>query len=139
MNSRFVLDSWAIIALLNQEEPASDQVEGLLQQAANGDAFLALSLINLGEIYYILGRSRGLDRANAFLDEVKRLPIQLLQADEQRIFAAAQLKMDHTISYADAFAAAAAIELDASLLTGDPELLQLAGKVEIYPLTRESR
>lgn len=137
MNNRFVLDSWALIALLNKEQPASDQVEVLLQQAANGDVFLALSIINLGEIYYILGRSRGSVAANEFFTQLKRLPIQILQADEPRVLAAARLKMAHTISYADAFAAAAAVELNAALLTGDPELLQLANEVEIQALTRK--
>lgn len=139
MNSRFVLDSWALIALLNNELPASSQVEELLQKAAEGQAFLALSIINLGEIYYIVGRSRGSQAADDFLQRVSRLPIQIFQADEPRVLAAARLKMAHSISYADAFAAAAAVELKATLLTGDPELLNLSNKVEIQALTREMK
>ena len=136
MNSRYVLDSWALIALLNEEEPASSRVEELLQKAASGDAFLALSIINLGEIYYIVGRSRSGEAADDFLDQIKRLPIQIVQVDEQRVLAAARLKMAHAIAYADAFAAATAMELNATLLTGDPELLQLADQVEIQALIR---
>jgi predicted nucleic acid-binding protein len=132
-----VLDSWALIALLNQEQPASSEVEKLLQTAAAGNAFLALSTINLGEIYYIVGRNFGSEAAADFLRDIKQMPIQLISADETRILAAASLKMAHAISYADAFAAAAAIELNATLLTGDPELLKLANKVEIQALTRE--
>lgn len=132
-----MLDSWALIALLNQEQPASSEVEKLLQTAASGNAFLALSTINLGEIYYIVGRNFGHDTAADFLRDIKQMPIQLLSADETRILAAASLKIGHAISYADAFAAAAAIELNATLLTGDPELLKLANKVEIQALTRE--
>ncbi len=139
MNSRFVLDSWALIALLNKEQPASAEVEELLQKAAEGQAFFALSIINLGEIYYIVGRSRGNQAADDFLDRIKRLPIQIIQADEPRVLAAARLKMAYSISYADAFATAAAIELNATLLTGDPELLLLSDKVEIQPLTREKK
>ncbi len=137
MNSRFVLDSWALIALLNKEQPASADVEDLLQKAADGQAFLALSIINLGEIYYIVGRSRSSQAADDFLDRIRRLPIQIMQADEPRVLAAARLKMAHALSYADAFAATAAIELDAALLTGDPELLLLSDKVKIKALTRE--
>jgi predicted nucleic acid-binding protein len=137
LNSRFVLDSWALIALLNEVKPASIAVEDLLQKSAKGQAFLALSIINLGEIYYIVGRSRGSQAAGDFLDRLKRLPIQLIQADESRVLAAARLKMAHAISYADTFAAAAALELDATLLTGDPELLLLSDKVKIQALTRK--
>lgn len=139
MNSRFILDSWALIALLNKEQPASAEVEELLQKAAEGQAFLAISIINLGEIYNIVGRSRGSQAADDFLDRIKRLPIQLIQATESRVLAAAHLKMAHPIPYADAFATAAAIELKATLLTGDPELLLLSDKVEIQPLTREKK
>jgi hypothetical protein len=44
-----VLVSWTLVALLNKEQPASGQVEKLLQKAADGHAYLALSIINLGE------------------------------------------------------------------------------------------
>lgn len=137
MNSRFVLDSWALIALLNEEYPAAGEVEELLQQAADGHVFLALSMINLGEIYYLVGRTRGSEAAGRFLSQIKRLPIQIVQANERRVLAAASLKMAQAISYADAFAAAAAIELDATLLTDDPELFKLAGQVKIHPLRRD--
>lgn len=137
MSSRYVLDSWALIALLNQEQPAATEVEVLLQKAADGQAFLALSIINLGEIYYIVGRSRSSQAADSFLERIKRLPILIIPADEPRVLAAARLKMTHAISYADAFTAAATMELDAALLTGDPELLKLSDKVEIQVLTRE--
>jgi predicted nucleic acid-binding protein len=137
LSSRYVLDSWALIALLNKEPPASAEVESLLQKAADGQAFLALSIINLGEIYYIVGRSHGSQAADSFLERIKRLPIQIMQADEPRVLAAARLKMNHAISYADAFAAAAALELEAVLLTGDPELVQLSDIIEIQKLNRE--
>lgn len=134
-----MLDSWALIALLNKEQPASDEVEEFLKKAADGRAFLALSTINLGEIYYIVGRNHGSDAAANFLSDIKQLPIRLLPANETRILAAARLKMTHAIAYADAFAAAAAIELNAVLLTGDPEFLLLADKVEVQTLIREKK
>lgn len=137
MNKRFILDSWALIALFNNEQPAFQQVENLLRQAADGHAFLALSIINLGEIYYIIGRKGGGNVADRFLSHIKQLPIQIIAADEQRVLAAASLKMAHPISYADAFAVAAAIELDATLLTGDPELFKLPDQVEVQYLHRD--
>ena len=97
MNNRFVLDSWALIALLNKEQPASAEVENLLQKAADGQAFLALSIINLGEIFYIVGRNRGSRSADDFLERIKQLPILFVPADEPHILAAARLKMNHTI------------------------------------------
>jgi len=139
LNSRFVLDSWALIALLNKEQPASEQVEKILRMATDGHVYLVLSIINLGEIYYIVGRNRGSNAADEFLAELKRLPIQIIPANEQHVLAAAQLKMTHPIAYADAFTAAAAIELDATLLTGDPEFLNLGKKIKIQHLHRNKK
>ena len=42
---------------------------------------------------------------------------------ESRIIAAARIKAEHPMAYADAFAAATAIAHEATLWTGDPELL----------------
>ena len=44
--------------------------------------------------------------------------------------------MHYLISCADAFAAAAADKLDAALVTGDPELEQLADRIRLKKLTR---
>ena len=43
--------------------------------------------------------------------------------DEARMLQAATIKAEHAGSYADAVAAATALAHDATLLTGDPELL----------------
>ncbi len=49
------------------------------------------------------------------------------------MFAAARLKAGFKMSFADAFAAATAMELNAALVTGDPELraLEDAGLVRL--------
>lgn len=43
--------------------------------------------------------------------------------DERLVIDAARIKADHTMAYADAFAAALAVAYDATLWTRDPELL----------------
>lgn len=42
---------------------------------------------------------------------------------ESRVIEASRIKADHPMAYADAFAAATAIAHEATLWTGDPELL----------------
>jgi predicted nucleic acid-binding protein len=44
--------------------------------------------------------------------------------------------MRHPISYTDAFAAATAEKLQATLVTGDPELVALTGQLKLEALTR---
>lgn len=136
MTNRYLLDSWAVLALLYKEKPASVRVEQLLKEAAGGNVTLFLSVINLGEVYYIFGRKRGEQAADTLVEKIKQLPIQVLAVDEQDVLAAARYKMTHLISYADAFAVAAAAKLDAVLLTGDPELLTMEDVVAVEMLHR---
>lgn len=49
MNRHYALDSYDLLALLN-DEPGADRVEALLRQAEAGAVQLAMSWINLGEL-----------------------------------------------------------------------------------------
>ncbi len=128
--SRYVLDSYAILAHL-QAEVGGAAVRALMEAARDRQAVLNLSLINLGEVYYILYRERGEAQAEAVLNDIRILPITLYPATEERIMAAARLKAGFPIAYADAFAAALAQELGALLVTGDPEFKSIESQVEV--------
>ena len=134
---RFVLDAWAILALLQKEEPAASRVKELMEGAEEGKADLFISIINLGEVYYRIGKVKGEREAENTLDEIRRLPLNIVPAAEEAVFAAARFKMRYAISYADAFAAAAAEDLNAVLVSGDPELKQLEDRIRIEKLRRE--
>lgn len=134
---RFVLDAWAVLALLEKEEPAASRVRDLLQETQQGRAKAFISTINLGEVFYIVGRSRGEDEAKEVLDRIRALEIELLSADDDRVMEAARLKLHYQISYTDAFAAATAEELSATLMTGDPELIALKDVLPIDILSRQ--
>ena len=136
MSTRFVLDSWAVLALLQKKNPAAERVAELMRKAGQNEVQLAMSLINLGEVYYIFGRKNGVQAAEEILTTIQKLPIQILPAAEHSVITAARYKMNNFIAYADAFAVAAAKKLDAVLLTGDPELLSLAQVVQIERLDR---
>lgn len=116
----YILDSFALLAYF-QAEPGGPIVRDLVEAAKDQKATLYMSLINVGELYYIARRRRGADQADEMLNDLRRLPIILCAATEDRIMAAARLKAAHPLSYADAFAVALAQELDASIITGDPE------------------
>src|SRR5574339_385090 len=112
----YVFDTFAIIAYF-LAEPGGGKVKELLRRAENGEISLAMSFINVGEMSYILSREQGRTKAQSILDDLRSLPIQFYDATETRILAAAQLKAEFPISYADAFAASLAQELGASLVT----------------------
>jgi uncharacterized protein len=125
--SALVLDSWAMIAWLQGEEPARSKVREILEGAAgasSGD--VGMSMINVGEVFYLLAKRRGAAIAERFLSEVPTMPIQSLVPDRRLILDAARLKSRFPISYADAFAVETARRQRAALVTGDPELLALS-------------
>jgi predicted nucleic acid-binding protein len=127
---RYVFDSFALLAYFGNE-PGAEIVEQLLQQAQGQTATLHLSLVNLGEVYYIIQRERGREAAVATLALMDQLPLHQETVDRPRVLAASALKADHAISYADAFAVALGQQLQGSVVTGDPEFQQVAAQVEI--------
>lgn len=80
-----------------------------------------LSVINLGELFYRQARKGGTARAESSLRFVRRAGINVEPATTEKVINAARLKATISLSYADAFAASLAQELDATLVTGDPE------------------
>jgi len=134
---RFVLDAWAVLALLQKEEPAASRVKSLLEKAQKGRLRLFISIINLGEVYYSVGKTKSEADAQTTLDEFRQLEVEVVPASDERVFAAAHFKIHHSLSYADAFAASTANEFSAVLVTGDPKLIALQEEIALEELTRQ--
>lgn len=81
-----------------------------------------MSWINLGEVHDVLRRLHGEGAAAEAVRDLRAV-IDVRLPDEQLIIDAARIKSDYPMAYADAFAAALAVAADATLWTGDPELL----------------
>jgi predicted nucleic acid-binding protein len=122
-----VLDTFAMLAYL-QGESNGVRVRGIFQ---SGSQNIYISLINVGEVLYITERKQGIRKAQEVLASIRQLPIELLPVDEQTIFAAAHIKANYTVSYADSFAIAAAQALGGTLITGDPEFGEVEELVNI--------
>jgi ribonuclease VapC len=127
-----VLDSWALIAFF-EDQTAADEVEKLLQQAADQKHKLLMSVVNWGEIYYSTMRALSQAAAEQKAQEIAALPITIIGVSEDLALArqAAIFKAKHKLAYADCFAAALAKHKNAELLTGDPEFKALEGEVKI--------
>jgi predicted nucleic acid-binding protein len=143
-NARFCLDAFAWLAWL-QDEPGAPDVQRCLDDAERGHADCITSIINLGEAFYRLVRVNRREQAESLWRMAlrRRLPVSVKEATQRRVRRAAELKSNHAIAYADAFAVATALEFQATLVTGDPEIRPLAGKydlkVEWLPLPRGSQ
>lgn len=126
----YVFDSFALLALL-QKEKGQTQVAELVAQTQENDTTLYLSLINWGEILYITEREHGARIAETLMQDIDRLPIALMDVNRARVASAARIKGNYAVSYADAFAIALAQELNATLVTGDPECKAIENQVTI--------
>jgi predicted nucleic acid-binding protein len=131
MTESKVIDAWALLAWLRNEQPAADHVRDCLQRAEEGNLQLFMSWINAGEVYYMLSRKHNAKIAEEFLARLPSMPIRVVLPDEEDIIAAAKLKSARKISYADGFAAALAAKESAALITGDPELRDMADVLTI--------
>ena len=125
-----VLDSYALLALL-QDEPGAEQVARLIRDAQEGRARLYMSVVNLGEVVYRTIRAFGLERALAVLARLEELPIEAVDVDRDLALEAARLKGRHAVAYADCLAAALAMKLGATVVTGNPEFRRLEGVITV--------
>ena len=131
-NARFCLDAFAWLAWL-QEEPGAAAVQRCLDEGERGHADCVTSIINLGEAFYRLARVNRREQAESLWRMAlrRRLPVSVKEATQRRVRRAAELKSNHAIAYADAFAVATALEFQATLVTGDPEIRPLVGKYDL--------
>jgi len=136
MNKRYVLDAWALLALLQSEEPAASRVRELLLEGERQQATVLLSIVNLGEVYYRVGKRSNRAAALDTLKDIRRLSLTIVSASDEMVLAAADLKIEYAISYADAFAVALADRAGATLVSGDPEFDQLQDRIELEKLHR---
>lgn len=126
----YTLDSYAIIAYLRKEKGA-EQVKNLLHRARKGSVALYLHEVNLGEVQYIIQREKGEQESEKIIAWLRACPINFVGLEENILSQAAKIKAIHPVSYADAFAVATAIHKKSQLLTGDPEMQSIEGKVAI--------
>jgi predicted nucleic acid-binding protein len=122
---RLTFDSEAILAFYLGEK-GGEVVRNSLEKVQNGDAEGYINILNLTEIYYILCRVdpelAEKKQRNLRLYGLKVIPIE----DDDLWREAARIKSKHSLSLADAFAAATAKILKSTLIVGsDKEFREL--------------
>lgn len=132
----YLLDSFAFLAYL-EDEAGRTRVQEILASAAASKCRVLMCMINLGEVLYIVERERGLVPAQKVLALVESLPIEMIETSRELVLDAAHIKANHTLSYADAFAVATALQENAAILTGDPEYKSVEKLVDVIWLNQQ--
>lgn len=130
MSARHVLDSYSILAYL-ENEPGAEKVAELIKYARDKERPLMLSVVNWGEVYYIACRTAGKEAAEETMRALDTLPIQVVPAEREITRIAAEFKATKKMSYAACFAAALAKREKAELVTGDKEFKEVGEIVHI--------
>jgi predicted nucleic acid-binding protein len=132
----FVLDSFAVLALLGRE-PGSQEVADLLRKAQEEESRVLMTWVNAGEVAYIVERRWRAERLYAALAVMEATALEIVSVERELALMAAHIKAEHAIAYADAFAAALAQQCGAKLVTGDPEFKLLEGVLDIRWLPQQ--
>ncbi|MDQ3813813.1 MAG: type II toxin-antitoxin system VapC family toxin [Armatimonadota bacterium] len=132
----YVLDSWAVLAYL-EDEPHGEKVADVLADAYEAGESVMMTVVNAGEVWYIIARETSEAEAEKSITELKDLGIEFVDVDWKLTHEAAAFKAKHSMSFADCFAAALAKDRKAFLVTGDPEFKQVAGVVQLHIVNEE--
>lgn len=135
---RYVLDTSAVLTLIEDEDGAERVEQILLQERA------ILPWIVLLEAHYIIARAKGESVADLRYSMLKKSTAEIQwDIDEPTLLTASRLKKGGKLSLADSVIAAIAQRHNAILVHKDPELEPLGDRVRLLPLpskrTKKSR
>ncbi|HEY8669375.1 MAG TPA: type II toxin-antitoxin system VapC family toxin [Terriglobales bacterium] len=130
MTRAYVLDANAAFDFL-EGGLGAPRVKQLLMEALRQEVSVAMSVLNLGEVFYLMWEQRGDEVARNAIAELSRAPIQFIPIDLSLSLKAAEIKAVHKIPYVDCVAAALAILTEAVLVTGDRDFEKLGRHASI--------
>lgn len=123
-----ILDAYALLAFF-EDEPGADFVRSLLLEAESGSLKLAMCVVNLGEVWYSVARTVSPAQADALIEEIQGLSIEIVDAGWKLTHQAAIFKSTGGLSYAGCYTAALGKLRQAEVVTGDPEFQKLRGEI----------
>ena len=118
--SRYILDTSAVLAVLN-DETGAQTVLGLLEAASGGEAVVYLPFMTLMELEYLSLRQHGEEETRRVLNLVEAWPVELEYPKREWLHEAARIKAMGVVSVADAWICSLAPLLKAELVHKDPE------------------
>jgi len=121
MTALILLDTSALLTL-RDDEPGADRVEQLLEQPQRCYACFLTRM----EVLYRVWKDENERAGRLAYEQLKALPLQWIEASEPLLQRAAGIKACHSLSMADAWIAASAQQIGATLLHKDPEFRGIA-------------
>jgi ribonuclease VapC len=133
----YILDASAVVRYLTNGI-GEEKVDALIHRSQRHEVRLFISMVNWGEALYVLAGMIGLEKATSVLKAMSAV-MESVAIDEELAESAAIVKFHYKLGYADCFAAALAMRMDATLVTSDPEFAKLGRKLKVLSLTRHAQ
>jgi predicted nucleic acid-binding protein len=118
--SRYILDTSAVLTVLNDEE-GIETVLSLLEAACSGGVLVYLPFMALMELEYLNLRKHSQEETQRVLNLVEAWPVEIKHSTEEWCHEAARVKATGLVSVADAWICSLTRLLDAELVHKDPE------------------
>jgi predicted nucleic acid-binding protein len=126
----YALDASALLVYLEKQR-GYQKVKEAFTQAAEKGVNLLMSVVNWGEVYYILIRDFGINESEKIMNLIDSFPIDVISPDKELTQTAALYKATKKLPYADSFAAALAKHRKIDLLTADREFQSVQHDIKI--------
>ena len=126
MPDSIVLDTSAVMAILDNEPEASYVSDILAGAIASGDTLL-MPFVVLVEIEYLLIRRHGESQSPAYLALLEGWPAEIVESNASWRSETARIKAAGDISFADAWVASLGILRNATVLHKDPQFERVSG------------
>ena len=133
---QYVLDANALIRYF-QNQAGAEIVEKLIGRAQREEANLSISAVNLGEVLYTLAKAIGLDRTMVYIQALGQ-SVETVAVDQEFALAAATIKFQRKLGYADSMAALLAMRRRGTLVTTDPDFVKFGRELKVLALPRHS-
>ena len=124
--SGYLLDTSALLTL-RSDEAGAERVAALLAEASAGSSSCHGCFISLMEVLYRIWKNEGEAAGREAYAACLGLPIIWSHESPALLERAASIKAVYPLSLADAWIAAAALELGATLVHKDPEFENISG------------
>jgi ribonuclease VapC len=117
----YVLDTNAVLRYFGiGKGEGGEKVKELFRLSEQDKVLLLMSVVNLGEVYYVLLKHLDAQTARRYIRSLQNA-ISLADADQLSALEAGSLKYRYKVGYADSFAAALAMKTKATLVSADPD------------------
>ena len=106
------------------------------EKRCHQDIPLLMSVVNWGEVFYVLWQKRGEEVARKAIQNLSSLSVQPVPVDLEQSLKAGEIKSRYKMSYIDSLVAALAMLRQGIVVTGDRDFEKLGRQAKVLWITR---